>query len=997
MNIIASDPQESHRKCHKARQGSLAWRADAHDLAQWAWERLVNRTDCYGRYFLRLQGLHPNDYAVFNQPIPVGSCTVWQPLTLDLLRRHFLTFDTPGLIGLHVTSPDDACRWIEWDIDQHEPNVNELAERNCLTAMTWYQRLCELGFAPLFWHSNGNGGFRLNIRLDRPIPTANAYSFGHWIARDWQEFGLPDEPEIFPKQPSITTTAKQVGNYARLIGRHHKRHYYPEIYNGERWLRDEQAVQHILGLGGQPPSLMPQNALEFSPRPKPRGQQERTSSAFYLPALAQAGPTLKRARAILQSWQVADAGFRNATLFRAGCTLGERLPISPGDHLQALLEFNGRFPEPLADGEVQRIAKSSFNRTASKRGRIRYCPTTVESFVASRTDHVDIGDYRTILQERYLGILGHPGIYLDRTVVGGGKTHQGYLAAARCDSSLHVIPTHDIKRQMVESLVQISGLDKAMVVSFPERNSDNCQRWDEVERLYRVGISIPSALCSACEYQGGCPHLSEKDRAEAAPHSIGTMARMEESQLARIGATKEFIKVDENAINLLRPFAKVGADDLRAVLVAVEAAIQLAANLSDFHQGQAFLQVMVSGGTKLLSAIAHATTCMDIPIPKRTDQPAMVDFLMAKGFRQAKIDAKQSKIAEAKKLLTGFTGGELLRCVVQVDRSENGQKEGKFLVGVWATALPRNANGRVKCPIVFADGTADAELLQMLIGDPVVDITPPGHIKPARRLVQIPIDIKRSTTAESFLETVRGIMIANPTKTRIGIICHSSHHKALSRLGKTLAKRIVKATYFGSGEDRASNEWLELGLDLLLVVGTPRIGPSDVQTRMIQLGLDRSAPSASNWVPRWWQGKTENKDEIVVRTRKYAHPVWQRVYDFDVQGSLKQAIGRARSILPHGMDVMVVTCEPLGIPLADQSVIPVPKTTAACLDLLADGIDNALADYLATRLNLSRRAAFDQLSLLQRLGVLGKQQRGQYQLTTSWIADNGVDNQPPPP
>lgn len=990
-----TDHTGDFRGIHEVRP--ISWRACADSLASWVWRYLVNRTDCYGRYFQRLQGLHPNDYAVFNQAVPVGSCTVWKPLTENVVQRHFVTFDTRGLIGLHVTAPDDTCRWIEWDIDQHDPNVTAIAERNCMAAMTWYHRLCELGFTPLLWHSNGKGGFRLNVRLEAPIPATNAYSFGHWLARDWLEFGLPEEPEVFPKQPSIADTGKRAGNYVRLIGRHHKRHYYPEVYNGKRWLRDEQAVQYILSLGGQSPSLIPQNAVDFLPRPKPRGQQERASSAFYLPALAQAAPALKRARAILQRWQAADVGFRNAALFRAGCTLGERLPISPEDHLQALSEFNSRFPEPLDDREVRRIAQSSFDRTASKRGRIRYCPTAVESFVASRTDHVYISDYRAALQKQYMGLLGHPGIYLDRTVVGGGKTHQGYLAAAHCQSSLHVIPTHDIKRQMVESLIQISGLNSAIVAPFPERNAANCQRWDDVQRLYRLGISIPSALCSTCEVHRNCPHLSEKDIAEAAHHSIGTMARMEESQLARIGAAKEFIKIDENAINLLRPLAKVGADDLRAVLVAVEAASQLAASSSDFRHSKAFLQALMSSGTQLLSAIAHATTCTDIPIPKSTDHPAVVEFLMAKGFRQARIDAKQSKIAEAKKLLFGLAGGELLRCVVQVDDSENGQKEGTFLVGVWATALPRNANGRVKCPIVFADGTADAEMLQLLIGEPVVDITPPGHVKPARRLVQIPVDVKRSTTAESFLEIVRGIMVANPTKKRIGIICHSSHHNALSRLGKTLANRIVKATYFGSGEDRASNEWLELGLDLLLVVGTPRIGPSDVRTRMIQLGLDRSAPSSSKWVSRWWQGKTENGDEIVIRTRKYADSVWERVYDYDVQAGLRQAIGRARAILPHGIDVFVVTCEPLGLPLADQSVIPVPKTTAACLDLLADGIDNALADYLATKLNLSRRAAFDQLSLLQRLGVLGKQRRGQYQLTTSWIADNGVDNQPPPP
>lgn len=950
----------------------------------WAWQHLVNRADCYGRYFFRLQGLHPNDYAVFNQPIPVGSCTVWQPVTVDLVRRHFLTWDTPGIIGLHSTSADNTCRWIEWDIDQHDPNVTALAERNYLAAMTWYKRLCDLGFMPLLWHSNGKGGFRLNIRFDPPVAAANAFSFGHWVSRDWQDFALPEEPEVFPKQASITTTAKQAGNYARLIGRHHKRHYHPEIYNGEGWLRNEEAVQYLLGLSGQVPSLIPQESLCFVPPPKRREQQTRAASAFYFPALPSVGPTLKRAREILHCWRGANVGSRNAVLFRAGCSLGERLPITAEDHERALLEFNGRFPDPLTDREVQRIATSSFDRTTSKRGKIQYSPTEVESFGEPSGNHIEIDDYRGKLAEHYLGVLGKPGVYLDRTVVGGGKTYQGYRAAARCKSSLHVIPTHAIKEQMVQALVRISGIPDSEVAAFPERSESNCQRWEKVQKLYRLGISIPSALCSTCEFRTGCPHLSEKDKAESAPHSIGTMARMEERQLARVGASKEFVKIDENAINLLRPCVKVPAENVRAVLAAVEAAARLTTNSSDFQKGKESLQAVASRGGKLLAALETATTCTDVPIPIHIRPHAVVEFLLAKGFRQARIDPRSSEIAEAKKLLFGFASGELIRCVIQVDYDEKGQQQDKFLVGVWATGLPRDTQGRVKCPIVFADGTADAELLQMLVGEPVVDITPPGYITPARRLVQIPVDVKRATKAESFLEIVRGIMIADPSKKRVGIICHSNHYKALCRIGRTLETRVVKATYFGSGEDRASNEWLELGLDVLLVVGTPRIGPSDVRTRMIQLGLDRSAPSSSKWVPRWWQGRTKNGEEIVVRTRKYADPVWQRVYEYDVQSNLRQAIGRARAILPQGMDVIVATCEPMGLPLLDEAVVPVPKTTAKTLDLVVAGIEGPLADQIGRKLQLSRRAAFDQISLLQRLGVIVKQRRGQYRLAAGW-------------
>ena len=950
------------------------WRKYAGELAAWAWERLVNRTDCYGRYYQRLQGLHANDFFVMDRPIPVGNCTVWRPLTSDRLRRHFMTLDTHGIIGLHSTSSDDTCKWVEWDIDQHDPGVTALAERNYVAAMAWYRRLREIGFVPLLWHSNGMGGFRLNVRFDGPIPAVNAYAFGHWIIRDWKQYGLPGEgPEVFPRQASIKDTEKRAGNYVRLIGRHHKRSYYPEVYDGMRWLRDEAAVEYILSLTGQPASLIPPEAI-FLVAPK---QPRERACAFYSPALAQTSPTLERARAILKGWRAADAGSRNITMFRAGCVLGERLPVTETDHETALLEYNGRFLEPLSEREVRRIAKSSFERTESKRGMIQYSPTTVESFATDDEEYVSVEMYRKQLREQYLGVLGKPGVYLDTTQVGGGKTHQGLIAASQCVSSLHIIPTHTIKQQVTAGLVKVGILDESSVAAFPERSEANCQRWDEVQRLYRIGVSIPSAMCSTCESARGCDHLQSKDRAERALHSVATMARMEHLQLARIGANKDFIKIDENAVNLLRPTVKVEPEHLRAVLNAVEAASQHDIT-SNHPDTKVFFEMVASCGRDLLAGLENATACTDIPVPNRQDAPPMVEFLLAKGYRKSGVDASKAGLASAKNLLFGFACGELMRCVVQVDHDERRKEAVKSLVGVWATELPRDAQGHLKCPVVFADGTADTEILAAILSDTVIDITPAHRIRPAHRIVQIPLDIKRSTSAESFLEMVRGIMIANPTKKRIGVICHSNHHRALSKLGNTLKSRIVKSTYFASGEDRASNEWVELGLDLLLVVGTPRIGPGDVRTRMIQLGLDDKVTSCSKWITRWWQAKTEAGEPIIVKTRRYDHAVWQRVYEFDVQASLTQAIGRARAILPEGMDVIVVATEPLGLPLLDDAVVPIANTMETVIDLASQSW--LTAKLITEELHVSKRSAQYHLSLLQDLGVIMKRGRGRYYL-----------------
>ena len=130
-----------------------------------------------------------------------------------------------------------------------------------------------------------------------------------------------------------------------------------------------------------------------------------------------------------------------------------------------------------------------------------------------------------------------------------------------------------------------------------------------------------------------------------------------------------------------------------------------------------------------------------------------------------------------------------------------------------------------------------------------------------------------------------------------------------------------------------------------------------------------------------------------MKTRSYDHAIWQRVYEFDVQANLTQAIGRARAILPEGMDVIVVTTEPLDIPLLDETVLPLCDTSARIIDLAFDSHD-VTAKLIMERLHVSKRSAQYQLSSLQDLGVITKRGRGYYYLTEPWSAAN---NQVSPP
>lgn len=964
--------------------GQPCWAIHAEELAEWVVDHLVNRTDCYGAYYYHLGGHHPSDFELAGKPIPVRSRTVVKPLTVETIRRHFQAFDARDLIGIHSTSSDDTCRWIEIDIDQHQENATEVAKRNAIAALAWYRRLLDFGFQPLLWHSNGHGGFRLNVRFSQPLPATEAYSFGHWLVRDWREFGLPGAgPDVFPKQRSIKNTEKQLGNVVRLPGRHHKHGVYPVVFNGDRWLRDEEAIAFILQLGSQPGGLIPDEARKFEPQKPSANRQNGSSLVVFPPITLNCGNVLDQAKAILEKWRLPVAGERNHTLFRAGCTIGERLPLSQEDHLQAMMFFNSKLETPLAEAEVAKVAKSSFQRTTSKRGGICYPSGTVEQFSADTSDPVvSLEEYRRKLKDQYRSVLGKPGIYLDTTPVGGGKTYQGCQTAGLCTTSLHVIPTHKNKEELVQGLANHGGLGEGQVAAFPERNENNCHRMDEVMKLYKLGIFVPSALCSTCEFRKDCPHINEKDRAEAAPHSVATMARMELNQLSRIGSGRDFIKIDENCLNLLRPLVKVGVDDLRAVVEAVKASLRFISQADDLDIKKCsdFFKTLKEIGEATIAAITDASTTCSLPVGETGKLPKLAEFVMTKGFQRAKTESRK-KLADAKELLFGIVSGELHRCVIQVDQEPDGEFT-KSIVGVWKTDLPRNDDGEIACPIIFADGTSAPELLMKIISEPVIDITPKGAIQTHKRVVQVPIDIKRSTRPAAFLNLVRGLLVANPSKKRVGIICHSNHHQGLSKLGKNLGSRIIKTAYFGSGEDRASNEWLDLDLDLLLVIGTPRIGPSDLTTKLIQLDFDKKAPASSKWGVRWWEGRNERGERVLVKTRRYEDPIWQRVYELEVHAALRQAIGRARAILSNGIDTIVVTCEPLRLPLVEESVPLISRNCERVLDLIATGDQTqGLNKAIVEQLGLSMRRAYEVVAELCDAGLINKIRRGHYELS----------------
>ncbi len=253
-----------------------AWRDRAPELAALVMKTMVNRTDRYGAY-----------------SADGGQITADGPLDEARLARHWAQPGRGTVVGLHTTAiVDEEClsKWGAIDIDRHGDEGD--ADANERFALAKLDQLAdEFDLSGLLHTSNGAGGFHLRIGFAEAVPTPKLHAFLKWLVRDWADFGLGHEPEVFPKQADIRHTPKQLGNWLRLFGPHHKRDHWSCVWDDEsrEWLTGTPAVDRIcqyLDLSINParmlaPGLIPAEVFAAEARHRsPRAGTKRSQNQF---------------------------------------------------------------------------------------------------------------------------------------------------------------------------------------------------------------------------------------------------------------------------------------------------------------------------------------------------------------------------------------------------------------------------------------------------------------------------------------------------------------------------------------------------------------------------------------------------------------------------------------------------------------------------------------------------------------------------------------------
>lgn len=259
------------------------WRNRAHELAEWAWQRMVNRKDVWGQYTGKADSNSGRSYSALT--LPQKKMRGRDMVSLEKLERHFGSLKRHHLIGLHSQSADESCRWCAVDIDLHDCDERvreDLARRNYAAATGWWEDLQLRGYDPLLLDSNGRGGYHLLILFDEPCPLADVHAFVRGLTSDWDRRNLDKAPETFPK--SARTGAGKLGAWLRLPGLHHTHHHFTRVWCGDEWLDDpwlagHAAIDALVGTNpGPPPEPMDEGEATVSPKKKSRGPKKRNRS-----------------------------------------------------------------------------------------------------------------------------------------------------------------------------------------------------------------------------------------------------------------------------------------------------------------------------------------------------------------------------------------------------------------------------------------------------------------------------------------------------------------------------------------------------------------------------------------------------------------------------------------------------------------------------------------------------------------------------------------------
>ncbi|MCB0080185.1 MAG: hypothetical protein KDE47_04620, partial [Caldilineaceae bacterium] len=594
-----------------------------------------------------------------------------------------------------------------------------------------------------------------------------------------------------------------------------------------------------------------------------------------------------------------------------------------------------------------------------------------------------------------------------------------------------IYPTHS---NIAEELHRYDA-EGINVAAYPVRTTldtdhyaQNCWNQD-ADKAEQIGLPVAKTICGGCPHRETCVdrgYLSQMIEAKEADVCLATHKRTAVTGFKELTVGRTYISVHEDPLAILRPTLSLNVQGLDEVAQFVTRLLTDPFYLDWYADGSTrdedgnvtFNEDQIIRRNRIYEALLSLdgmvsdlqSTIDAAEQPTPWTSPVTIDPPRGfEGFLWWAINHSRLRFTESpwQFLLSALNGQIDETLVIVTDHHIKGARQGatqqqKQCVGVIHNNPP---NG---CVVWINDATADAEYLETLVDGPVHDQTPDGRVPLQHRTQQYVRDITRKTTPGMLLSLVRGLLCKYRDRERIGVITHSNLLPVINRMEPEFSERIVKTTYFGSGDERSSNAWHN-ECDLILILGTPRVPPSTVITLLAQIGELKAAQTIPKWDVVHWYARTTQGEQKKFEGRGYYDPIWLKAHRAIVRSNLVQAVGRGRGILDNGCDVILLSSDECGLLVIDERVpLLNERLLQVCIKLqhlTARKPNNSIIGKLAVStsqvanaINAPQRTARQLLSELEQLGLIHRESpRSGWMLTspapahTSTLMEEPID------
>lgn len=503
-----------------------------------------------------------------------------------------------------------------------------------------------------------------------------------------------------------------------------------------------------------------------------------------------------------------------------------------------------------------------------------------------------------------------------------------------------IYPTHSNIAEELKRYLS-AGINAA---AFPVRTltdtdhqTQNCWNQD-ADKVEQIGLPVAKTICGGCPHRETCVergYLSQMIEAKEADVCLATHKRTAVTGFKELTAGRTYVSVHEDPLVILRPTLTLNVQGLNEVAQFVTRLLTDPFYLDWFADGstrdedgnvtvdedqiirrnriyEALLSLdrMVSD---LQSTIDAAKQPTPWTAPVTIDPPPGFEGFLWWAINHCRLRFTESPWQFLLSVLNGQIADTL---VIVTDHHIKGAQQGATQQQKQCVGVIHN-NPPTGCVVWINDATADAEYLEALIDGPVHDQTPDGRVPLQHRTQQYVRDITRKTSPCMLLSLVRGLLCKYRDRHRIGVITHSNLLPVIDSMEPEFSERIVKTTYFGSGDERSSNAWHN-ECDLILILGTPRVPPATVITLLTQIGELKAAQTIPKWDVLHWYARTTQGEQKKFEGRGYYDPVWLKAHRAIVRSNLVQAVGRGRGILENGCDVILLSSDECGLLVIDE-------------------------------------------------------------------------------